>query len=223
MEESKPRLKLIHIDEPKHTAQTSLGKANAVLRYRPDIVLFEYPMRGKTPETVFNRYSPIKKPRRKLVGWKDSFRKKELLKIHPWLRGDIKVLESIEALWKEDHQVMLYSIDAPSELTQQMIWAGKDRDVWPCWVTNFTREQYMIRNLGYVEQKHQLEKNCKVLVLVADWHWENIKFLKTHPSEEKVWDRYFGQFKKLTPGNIEDRIKDKNKILFKYWRKTSLW
>jgi len=216
-------LNLIHISEPKHTVRQSLRKAKAVLEYKPDIILFEYPMNGKTPETVFNQYSPVRKPRKRMEEWKNSFRQKELLKVHPWLKGDIKILENIERLWREGQQVMLYTIDAPVELTSQMFWAGKDKDVWPCWVINFLREQCMIKNLNYVEKKHQSKENPKVLVFMGNWHWANIKFLRKNPSKKEMWDRYFGKFRELEPGNIENKIKEKSKVLFKYWRKLSLW
>lgn len=220
---SKAKLKLIHIDEPKHTVQNSLRKARAVLEYRPDIVLFEYPMRDRTPETIFNRYSPTKKPWRKLEEWKNSFMDEDLLKIHPWLKGDIKILENVEKIWREGQQVMVYRVDAPVELTSQMLWAGKDRDVWPCWVTNFLREQYMFRNLRYVEQNYKFKKHPKALVFMANSHWENISFLRKNPSKKEVWDRYLKRFKGITPENIKDKIKNKNKVLFKYWRRLSLW
>lgn len=217
------RLKLIHIDEPKHTVQNSLRKARAVLEYRPDIVLFEYPMRGRTPETVFNRYLPTKKSWGKLEEWKSSFMDEDLLKIHPWLKGDIKILENVEKVWREGHQVMVYRIDAPVELTSQMFWAGKDKDIWPCWVVNFLREQFMLRNLKYVERNYRFKKNSRTLVFMANSHWENLRFLRKNPSKKEIWDRYFKRFKEITPENIEDKIKSKNKVLFKYWRKLSLW
>lgn len=220
---SKGSLKLIHINEPKHTVRNSLKKARAVFEYRPDVILFEYPMRGKSPEVGFNRYSPKKKPWRKLEEWKNSFKKKDVLETHPWLKGDVKILGNIKKIWKEGQQVMLYRIDAPVELTSQMLWAGKDKDAWPCWVVNFLREQYMVRNFDYVERKHQGARDLKTLVFIANWHWENIKFLRRNPSKRKIWERYFKQFKELTPQNIEGKIREKNKVLFKYWRRLSLW
>ncbi len=220
---SKGSLKLIHIDEPKHTIRNSLKKARAVLKHRPGIILFEYPMRGKGPEVVFNRYSPKKKPWKKWAAWKTFFGRKELVKTHPWLKGDSRILENIEKLWKEDQQALLYLIDAPVELTSQMVWASRDRDLWPCWVTNFLREQYMIGNFDYVEKKHQEAGDLKILVFIANWHWENIKFLRRNPPKREIWERYFKQFKELTPRNIEGKIKEKNRILLKYWGRLSLW
>lgn len=48
--------------------KVDLRQAQAVLKYKPDIILFELPAGKNGAGTIFNKYTANKKPLKKLIG-----------------------------------------------------------------------------------------------------------------------------------------------------------
>lgn len=94
--------------------RTDLRQARVVARYRPDIILFEYPAKSGNPSLVFNRYSPAKKPFKEVERRKRGF--KIAARKFPYALSDIHVWENIEKLWRGGHNVLLFNIDGPDDL-----------------------------------------------------------------------------------------------------------
>lgn len=155
-------------------------QAKAVLKHKPDIILFEYPQENKTPETIFNKYSPDKKPKKEVE--KIIKMLKKAGKKYPWILSDIKVFENIQKLWSERKQVYLYFIDAPRKITSYRLDEhGKSPKPFPkikkyewWWKQMSEREEYMKRHLKWVLKKHK-NKDLKILVFLEKFHWLHVK------------------------------------------------
>lgn len=206
--------------------RVDLRRARAVLTYRPDIVLFEMPASPHTTDMVFNRYAPDKKPLNELrkILRRLRFVAKEML----IARSFAAVWESIAALWREEHQVLVYNIDAPADVYHEFYTNGVWTNMYPCamknwlwWVRILLRERYMAAHVREIMKRYTAKKNPTVLVCVEKFHWVHVKFLLSDPSKEQIWKFYFGRFSGITPSNIAKKIKKGNNVFYKHWKEVS--
>ncbi len=197
-------------------------QANAIIKHKPDIVIFEYPSQGKKPETIFNKYLPSKKPIKEINKIINNL--KTVGKKYPWVMSDIQVFKNIVNLWQEGRQVYLYNVDGPSDLNKIGL------DYWksprPCpkndkyitwWVKMYLREVIMTQNIRLVLNKNYKETTISVLVFLEIFHYRHVKFLLKKPSSDDIWKYYFGNWSKLSPEDISEILKKDEPKLYKYW------
>lgn len=204
--------------------KVDLRQARAVLRLKPDIILFEYPSDANVPSWPINKFKPGSKPLKAIRNLQKKLR--DISRVDPWVASDIKTLENVVRLWENGRQVFLYSVDAPSELVRysdalhrNMYRRGPRGWIW--WARIYLRERYMARNIRWVLNNYDLTDHPKILVFLQSFHWKHVKFLLTKPSKEKMWRYYFGQYSQVTPLTIGKTIRQENRILYRYWRKDS--
>jgi hypothetical protein len=209
----------------KETDELDLRQAKAVLKHKPDIIILEYPNNNKTPDLAFNKYDALKKPRgmarERVKGFSD-----EVLKTHPWVKADTIMWKNITGLWAKNHQVLVYAVDAPSELTSE--WLDVWRHMYPCvkrnwawWVQIYLRERMMANNIQWILQNYKEKKKPTILIFLQSFHWGHVKFLLNNPSKNEIWNYYFDKFPEINKYNISMKIKNLNKIFYKYWKKIS--
>jgi hypothetical protein len=189
-------------------ASLDTRQAKAVLRHKPDIVLFEYPQENKTPDTVFNDYPPNKKPKREFNALIQKLKKASTK--YPWVASDIAVFKNIEKLWESGKQVYIYFIDAPSKITSTRLEENNttkrhlahqplpkiQKYLW-WWEKIYLRETYMTKHIQWVFKKHKKNiDGLKVLVFLEKFHWLHVQFRLKNLSQKTVYKYYFGGFKK---------------------------
>jgi len=202
-----------------------LRQANAVLEYKPDIIILEYPNNNKTPDLLFNKYDVLKKPKGMVRERVKEF-SDEILKIHPWVKADTIMWRNVVGLWAKGHQVLVYAIDAPSELTSEWleVWRYTYPCVkknWPWWVQIYLRERMMANNVQWILRNYKEKENPTTLIFLQSFHWDHVKFLLKNPSKKEIWNYYFGKFSEVNKSDIAMKIKSLNKIFHKYWKKVS--
>ncbi len=209
----------------RETKELDLRQADAVLKYQPDIIIMEYPNNILTPNLEVNNYPALKKPIRLVKKLTKEFSQK-VLKIHPWARADTVMWKNIASLWKKGHQVLVYSVDAPSELTgewlevwQHMYPSALNNWIW--WVKIYLREKIMLQNIQWVLSNYQKKKDPKILIFLQSFHWQHVRFLMSYPSNNEIWHYYFGNFSEIDTGNIGPKLKKINKVFYKYWKQIS--
>lgn len=200
-----------------------LRQANAILRHKPDIIIYEAPSNKNKAYLFFNSQEPIKKQKNILK--KLTTNLKKIARKYPWVLSDIKTFENIVKLSKSGYKTKVYYVDAPSELLRETIvnkWnlISKSRRrgihfLW--WVYIYLREKIMSKNIEPLIKN----KNQSVLMFMQKFHWLNVKFLLLKPTRDEIWKYYFGKFENVNQNNISEIIKLKNKILYKYWVKYS--
>jgi len=203
-----------------------LRRAQYVLKYKPDIIIFENASNHKDPDTIFNKYSCENKPI-KLVRENQDFLKK-VSKIHGNgdVLSDVLMWDNIVKLWNEGHNVLLYDIDGPDDLRREFFEVWKY--MYPCatknwlwWVRIYLREKYMAENVKWILEKNKSKENLKIAVFIESFHWIHVKFLLKNLSKKQIWEYYFKKFKEVDTKNISQKIKEQNKVFFKYWKKIS--
>jgi len=215
--------KFIQVD-CKEEDKIDLRQAGSVIKHKPDIILLEYPLEGRTSDTTYNKYGPKNKP------WNILEEQIKRLKKHsantPWIRSDILVWKNIKKLWKSGHEVKVYRIDAPRELVNE--WSEVWKNMYPCaeknwlwWVRIYLREKYMAKNVERMLSKYKQKVNPTVLVFLQSFHWRHVRFLLENPSKNEIWKYYFGDFSEVNPPNISEKIKSNNKVFYKHWKKIS--
>lgn len=200
--------------------ESDLRQAEAVLKYKPDIIFLEYPNSNKTPSTIFNKYKPKDKPLYLVKKQQENL--KEVQRTMPWVKSDIIMWENLGKLWKQGYQVFVYNVDAPSELTSEMygVWKNKYPTIkknWLWWVRIYLRERIMANNIQWILDNYKERRDSTILVFLQSFHWNHVKFLLKNPSKDKIWDYYFGKFSEISRDNIEGKIKERNKVFYKYW------
>ena len=207
------------------SVKLDLRQAKAVSRHKPDIIILEYPNDRLTPDWPFNKYAALKKPKAMV---KDRIKEfpPEVLKIHPWVKADTIMWQNIANLWAADHQVLVYSVDAPRELTREWldVWHNLYPSVlknWVWWVQIYLREKHMAKNIELIFKNYKDKTNPLCLVFLQSFHWEHVQFLLKKPSKQAIWDYYFGKFAEIKKKDIGPRIKKLNKVFYKYWEKIS--
>lgn len=200
-------------------------QAKYVLKYRPDIIVFESPMR-KTPSLDYNKYSCEKKPYNLVKNYQKQLKKVAKIPGLGDALSDVPLWENIMKLWKENNNVLVYNIDGPHDLRKEFFEVWKY--MYPCalknwlwWVRIYLREKYMAQNMKWVLEKNKKMDKATIAIFLQSWHWRHVKFLMTNPSKKQIWDYYFGRFKEVTPKNITAKIKKLNKVFYKHWQKVS--
>ena len=199
-------------------------QANAVQRFKPDIIVFEHPNNNKTPEVSYNKF-PAPKPEKIISEINKSKFSKELLRIHPWIVSDQMLWKNITNLWQVGHEIKLYEIDGPTKLTSQCLalWRNAYPNItknYLWWSKIYLREVLMAKNMEWVLKNYTLKENPTILAAVQSFHWKHVMFLLTNPTKEEIWKYYFGQFD-VTPQIIADEWKKENQIMYQYWNKIS--
>lgn len=209
----------------KETDESDLRQANAVLKHKPDIIILEYPNNNKTPDLPFNKYSPLKKPKDMIRARLKEF-PGEVLQIHPWVKADTIMWNNIANLWEKGHQVLIYSVDAPNELTKE--WLEVWNHAYPCikenwvwWVKIYLREKIMAKNIRWILNNYKEKKEPIILIFLQSFHWDHVKFLIDNPKKNEIWNYYFGDFSEIDKQSIGKKIKKLNKMFYKYWNKIS--
>lgn len=200
-----------------------MRQADAMLKYKPDIIFREAPSTEHGAILVFDHKGTIKEHGRIVKG-----EIKKLQKVSrevPWAASDIAVYENAHKLFKLGHRVKIYNVDAPSELLRETIknkWNLMEKPrrrgshlLW--WVYIYLRERIMSRNMRPLI----IDKNKTVLIFLQKFHWLNVSFLLSNPSKNDIWDYYFGRFENINKKNIKEILKDKNEVLYKYWMRNS--
>lgn len=196
-------------------------QARAVLKYKPDIIIFELPEKHGSPETIFNKYDCKNKPLKK-----SKIIKKDLIKAShkfQYALSDIKTWENIERLWRKNHNILLYNVDGPQELRAEFFETWNH--MYPCatknwlwWVQIYLRERFMANHIHSVIKKYKIKNNPKILIFLQNFHWKHVKFLLNNPSKEEIWRYYFGKFSEIMPLTISNRIRKNNKLFYRYWK-----
>lgn len=200
---------IIHIDEPKHSQKIVNNQAKAILKFKPDAILFELPKQKNFSLSYFNQFSPKKKPKQKIEKLKQNY--KIASKKYPWLKSEYKIFDSIEKLWNNRKNVHLFEIDAPVELTK----AGEGTKGLSNLIWNYLREKYMVENIKKIKSKYP---DKTLLLFCHNFHWKNIQFLLKNPSKEKIKNYYFIKNRiNKSFKEIESELK-KNQVLYKYWK-----
>ncbi len=209
----------------KESNELDLRQANAVIKYKPDIIILEYPNNNKTPDSQFNNYSALKKPKKLVRGRLKEF-SKEVLKIHPWVKADTIMWKNIVNLWEKNHQIFVYTVDAPNELTRE--WLEVWSHMYPCaeknwlwWVKIYLREKIMAKNIQWILDNYQKKETPKILIFLQNFHWDHVKFLLNKPTKKEIWNYYFGNFPEIDKQSIGLRISKLNKLFYKYWQEIS--
>lgn len=224
------KIKYIQVDvreeiNSKDWVEPDYRQAEYVLRYRPDIIVFESPM-GRTPNTIYNNFNCKDKPL-KLVRNRQS-KLKELSK-KPGLgdaMSDVRLWNNIMKLWKENHNVLIYNIDGPVKIHQEFfeVWKYMYPSAlknWLWWVRIYLREKHMAKNIKWVLEKNKNKDKITVAIFIQSWHWRHVKFLLSDPSKKMIWDYYFSRFKEVSLKNISAKIKKENIVFYKAWQKIS--
>lgn len=198
-----------------------LRQAQAVLKHRPDAIIFELPSNRGGPGTIFNSYSCPNKPLARIQ--KIISQLKTAAASYPYARSDIAVWHNIEQLWQEGHNTLIYNVDTPAQLRHYYFthfdttYKTARRD-WLFWVFLCIREQYMADNVRSVIE-HSRQEQPLIAVFLQSIHWRHIQFLLRKPSQTTIWDYYFKSFPELTPVNIGSKIKARSPLLYQYWKR----
>ncbi len=94
-----------------------LRQANAVIKHKPNIIIFEAPA-GPSP-LFFDSKKPTSK-QKEIIKTKIN-NLKNVAKKYPWVESDIKVFENACDLARSGVDLKMYNIDGPGELLQQTI------------------------------------------------------------------------------------------------------
>ena len=199
-----------------------LRQANAVIKHKPNIIIFEAPS-SISPLFFDSHQTPAKQ--KEILKTKISNLKKVSEK-YPWFESDIKVFKNAYDLAKSGHELKMYSVDGPSELLQQTIvnkWnlMNKPRvrgSVFLWWVYIYLREKIMTENIRPILKDN---KDKSILIFLQKFHWLNVQFQLSNPSKDKLWNYYFGKFEKIKRKDVANILKKDNDILYKYWIKYS--
>ena len=214
----KPKFIQANCVEGKHI---DMRQADVVFLYKPDMIFFEMPSRNGDPSLIFNKYSAKNKPLIKVRQIKNNL--KIDAKKYPYALSDVAVWENIEKLWKEGQNTLLFNIDGPKklrahhyELYGHIPYPTLVRSWW-FWAYQLMREMEMKENIESILKNYKEKKRPVVAVFLQSIHWDHVQFLLTHPSRQAIWKYYFGNFPKVTPENIGVLLKEKDKVLYKYW------
>lgn len=224
------KIKYIQVDvreeiNSKNWIKPDYRQAESVLKYRPDILIFESAC-SKTPNTIYNKYSCQNKPLDLIRKKQDRYKKTSMVPGNGDALSDIKLWDNIIKLWNEGHDVLIYNVDGPERLRTEFFQVWKY--MYPCalknwlwWVRIYLREKYMVKNIRWVLEKHKDRGRLTIAIFLQSWHWKHVKFLLTNPSKKQIWLYYFNSFKEISPENITQKIKEQNKVFYKYWNSIS--
>ncbi len=195
-------------------------QSEVVLKYKPDIILFELPKGKNSPSTIFNSYDVKNKPLDKIKEIEDGLL--IAAKKYPYASSDILVWENIKKLWGQGHDALVYNVDAPHALRKEYFSKLETkypqvRKDWLFWAHLYIRDSYMAKNIEWVLKRHKDKKKPVIAVFLQSIHWKNVKFLLNCKSRKDKWNYYFGNFPDIKVENIDEKIRQKSKIIYKYW------
>ena len=209
------------------TNKLDYRQARAVLKYRPDIIIFENAAENFNPETLFNKFDVDNKPLKEAMAIQKNLTKAS--KKFKDALSDVETWKNIMQLWKEGHNVLVYNVDAPREMRREFfeVW----RHMYPCasknwlWVASrfYIRETIMAEHVKNIINKYKTKTNPTVLICLQKTHWIHVKFLLNNTVKTRIWKYYFGKFKEISPKNISDKIKTINTVIYKYWKRCSIF
>lgn len=200
-----------------------LRQAKGIAKYKPDIVLLEYPTMGSHPGFELNEYGPLSKPAA-LVAKRTREFPPEVLKTDPWAAADVYMWREIAACWAAGHQIYVYPTDGPHELLSEWreVWehmypqATKN---WVWWVQIYLRERLMANHILWVMDKHANLSKPVVNVYLQAFHWRHVRFLLSNPTPDEIWKYYFERFSDdITREQITGSIKKLNRVFYTYWQ-----
>lgn len=196
-----------------------LRQANAVIKHKPNIIIFEAPANTGSP-LFLDSNQPILEQKELLKGKISNLKK--VAKTYRWVESDIKVFENAFDLIKSGHELKIYNVDGPSELLQEALinkWNLIDKPrrrgvhlLW--WVYIFLRERIMTENIRSILKEN---KDKSILVFLQKFHWLNVQFQLSNPSKDKLWNYYFGKFENMNRKDMVNILKKENEVLYKYW------
>jgi hypothetical protein len=212
------------INSPGWT-KPDLRQSEYVLKYKPDIIIFEGGA-GKTPDTIYNKYSVKDKPL-KLIKEKQKWLKK--VSKNPGngdAISDVVLWDNIMKVWSEGHNILVYNSDGPDELRKEFfeVWKYMYPSAlknWLWWVRIYLREKYMAKNIQWILDKNKNKEELVIAIFLQSFHWRHVKFLLTNPSKKEIWEYYFSKFKEVDINSIGEKIKKQNKTFYKYWQRIS--
>lgn len=206
-------------------SKIDLRQSDAVKKYKPDIIIFEMPEIKNSPNTIFNQYSCQNKPLEKVEKIIENL--KISAKKYPYAKSDIAVWHNILALWKQGINVQIYNVDSPDLLRRSYIFTETSylsaRKEPYFWAFLYLREAFMAKNIKKILKNYSKKENPLILIFLQSIHWDHVKFLLKNPSKNKIWKFYFGRFKKINKKNISEIIKKQGPVLYKYWKKYSIF
>ena len=224
------KIKYVQIDvreeiNSKNWTKPNFRQAEYVLKYRPDVIIFESAC-NNTPNTIYNKYSCQNKPIELIRKMQKDYQKASLTPGNGDALSDIKLWDNIIKLWKEDYDVYIYNVDGPDKLRKEFFQVWKY--MYPCalknwlwWVRIYLREKYMADNIRWILDHYKNDQKITIAVFLQSFHWKHVQFLLTNPSKKQIWQYYFSKFKEVTPKDITQNIKNQNKVFYKYWNKIS--
>lgn len=221
-----PIVPIFHQINCRETKRADYRQAMAVLKYKPDIIIFELPEKKGRSELEYNKFLPKDKPFEKILSDVKGLRAYYKKSKDGVALSDALMWENIVRIWRSGRNILLYSVDGPKELRQELleIWDG----CYPCamknwiwWVQIYLRERIMANHIRNILENYTGKKSPKVLIFLQSFHWLHVKFLLKNPSPAQIYKYYFGKFWKVNKSNIKNRIKANNKLFYKYWLKYS--
>lgn len=199
-------------------------RAHYVLKYKPDIIIFESANDSKNPDTIFNKYDCQHKPVKLVHELQKRLKRDSNIPGTGDALSEIPVWGNIMKLWKEGHNVLLYNVDGSTELRKEFFEVWKY--MYPCatknwlwWVRIYLREKYMAKNIKWIIEKNKKREKLTIAIFLESFHWQHVKFLLKNPSKEKIWQYYFGKLKEVNRKDISKKIKKQNTVFYKYWNK----
>lgn len=206
--------------------KVDLSQANAILKHKPDIIIFELPQANNGVGTIFNRYSCSSKPVCEVDKIINKLKKN--LKKYPYVESDIFVWKNINKMWESGINTKIYNVDAPAKMRREFYLFQKPislgypavRNDWLFWIYLYLRDSYMAKNIKKVLDNYTDKKGPTILVFLQSIHWEHVQFLLKNPTKREISEYYFGKFKKLKiDKSIEGKIGERSRILKFYWQK----
>jgi len=221
------KVKYIQVDvreeiNSKNWTKPDFRQAEYVLKYRPYIIIFESAC-NDTPNTIYNKYSCKNKPLGLVRKKQEDYKRASKTPGNGDAVSDIKLWDNIIELWKKGHNVYVYNADGPNKLRAEFFQVWKY--MYPCalknwlwWVRIYLREKYMAKNIRWILEQHKHKEKLVVAIFLQSFHWTHVKFLLTNPSKKQIWQYYFSRFREVTPKDINQKIREQNKVFYKYWK-----
>ena len=207
--------------------KVDLRQAAVVKRYKPDIIFFELPSFNGNPSSPFNAYGIKKKLFARVEKIKKGLRH-EAGKT-PYALSDAFVWDNIATLWREGHNVLLFNVDAPQKLRQEgfaqygSLSLPRIEQAWQFWAQQYVRETIMASHIERILKRYSKRKKLVVAVFLQNFHWHHVQFRLKHPTPGKVWRYYFWRSPKLTPSFVTKALRKERPVLYRYWKKYSVW
>lgn len=210
----------------KETRRADYRQARAVLKYKPDIIIFELPEQKGRAESPYNKLACDKKPKKEIESQIKNLVNEYKKSKDGVALSDAKTWENILKTWDAGTNTKLFFVDAPKEFRQELfeVWHG----CYPCatnnwlwWVQIYLRERIMANHIQKILSGYKEKESPVILIFLQSFHWIHVKYLLSNPSKNDIYKYYFGKFWRINQKNIKEKIKKNNKTFYKYWMKYS--